>query len=105
MHDVKTTIKLLSLIIDTTGPDTNGRFYVFFVILSQRASSGPKHGCTTNTNTILTHDFLEIFQDLTKVSSHILDSNCSELPKLLTTLLRLLQQSLNLNISVISPFT
>jgi len=57
MHDVKSKNKTaLSLIIDTTGPNTNGRFYVFFVILSL-ASSGrtPKHGCTTQTPFLLFH--------------------------------------------------
>ena len=107
MHDVKTTINCSIINHCYYWSRHKWKILCFFCdSFFEAASSGQKHGCTTNTQTQLLHDdFLEISQDLRKVSKHILDSNCSELPKLLTALLRLLQQSLNLNIYVISPFT
>jgi len=70
MHDVKSKHKTaLSLIIDTTGPNnTNGRFYVFFVILFW-------HLLATRPNMDVQHkhhsyDFIEIFKDLTTTCSY-----------------------------------
>jgi len=80
MHDVKSKNKTaLSLIIDTTGPNTNGRFYVFcdsfFGIFWPHAQTWMvqhKHHfyyfieIFKDSTTTCSYDFQEILKDSTK---------------------------------------